>query len=113
MANLSLERVLKALMNLGLSRRDAEVYIYLASKGPQKAANIAETLKLNKQQLQSTLKNLQNRKIVKATFEYSAQFKALPFETALDLLTEAKRKETRRIEESKREILSHWRSISN
>jgi sugar-specific transcriptional regulator TrmB len=109
----SLERVLKALMNLGLSQKEAEVYVYLATKGPQKAANIAETLKLTRPQLQSTLKNLQDKKIVKATFEYSAQFSALPFETALDLLTEKKRKETRHIEENKQEILSHWRSISN
>ena len=110
---MSLERVLKALTTLGLTQREAEVFVYLATKGPQRMANIANTLKLNKQQLQSTLKNLQSRKIVKATLEYSAQFSALPFETALDLLTEAKRKETRRIEDNKREILSHWRSISS
>ena len=38
---MSHERVLKALMSLGLSRTDAEVYVFLATKGPQKARNIA------------------------------------------------------------------------
>jgi sugar-specific transcriptional regulator TrmB len=107
----SLERVLKALTKLGLSQKETEVYVYLATKGPQKAKNIAETLKLNKQQLCSTLKSLQNKRIVNVTHEYSAQFSALPFEKTLDLLAEAKKKETQHIEENKKEILSHWRSM--
>ena len=109
---MSLERVLKALTKLGLSQREAEVYVYLATKGPQKAGNIAETLKLNKQHLCSILKSLQNKRIVNVTREYSAQFSALPFETALDILAEAKRKEAQSIEENKEEILSHWRSMT-
>ena len=109
---MSLERVLKALTKLGLSQREAEVFIYLATKGPQKAGNIAETLNLNKQYLCSTLKSLQNKRIINATLEYSAQFSALPFETTLDLLAEAQRKEAQRIEENKEEILSHWRSMT-
>lgn len=98
-------------MNLGLSQREAEVYVYLASNGPQKAGNIAETLKLNKQHLQFTLKGLQNKRIIKATLKYSVQFSALPFEKALDLLAEAKRKETQRIEENKDELIAHWLSM--
>jgi len=107
----SLERVLKALMNLGLSRRDCEVYVCLATKGPQKAGNIADTLKLNKQQLYTSLKNLQNKRIVTITLEYSARFSALPFEKAIDLLAEAKRKEAQNIEQNKKEILSDWHSM--
>jgi sugar-specific transcriptional regulator TrmB len=108
----SLERVLKALSKLGLTQREAEVYVYLATKGPQKAGNIAETLKLSKQYLCSTLKSLQNKRIINVTLKYSAQFNALPFETALDLLAEAQRKEAQHIEENKEEILSHWRSMT-
>lgn len=106
-----MERVLKALTKLGLSQIEAEVYIYLATKGPQRAGAIAETLNLSKQYLCSTLKSLQNRKIINATREYSTQFSALPFETAIDLLAEAQRKEAQRIEENKETILSHWRSM--
>jgi len=108
----SLERVLKALTKLGLSQREAEIYIYLATKGPQKAGNIAETLNLNKQYLCSTLKSLQNKKIINVTREYSAQFSALPFEKALNLLAQTKRKEAQHIEENKEEIIANWRSMS-
>lgn len=109
---MSLERVLKALTKLGLSQKEAEVYVYLATKGPQKSGNIAATLKLNKQHLCAVLKNLQNKRIVNVTREYSAQFTALPFEKALDLLAEAKRKEAQSIEENKKEIIANWGSIT-
>ncbi len=106
---MSHERVLNALVSLGLSRRAAEVYIYLATKGPQKMADIVGTLRLNKQQeLHSALENLQDKRIVKATFNYSAHYSALPFEKAIDLLLEAKRKEAQSIEQNKEEILSDW-----
>lgn len=108
---MSLERVLKALTKLGLSQREAEVYIYLATKGPQKAGNIAETLNLNKQYLCFTLKSLKNKRVVNATLEYSAQFSALPFKKALDLLAETRRKEAQHIEENKEEIIANWRSM--
>jgi sugar-specific transcriptional regulator TrmB len=111
MTKLSHERVLKALVSLGLSQVEARVYVYLASEGPQKVENIAKTLKLDKQHLHSTMKSLQNKRIVNATLEYSAQFSALPFEIALDSLVEAKRKKVQRIEENKEEIISYWRSM--
>ena len=109
---MSLELVLMALIKLGLSQREAEVFIYLATKGPQKAGNIAVALNLNKRYLCSTLKSLENRKIVNVAREYSTQFSALQFETVIDLLAEAQRKEAQRIEEKKETILLHWRSMS-
>jgi len=104
--------VLKALVSLGLSRRAAEVYVYLATKGPQKTADIASTLKLKKQQeLYSALKNLQEKRIVRANLNYSAHYSALPFEKAIDLLLEVKRKDAQSIEQNREEILSEWHSI--
>ena len=42
---LSLERVIKALIGLGLSRVEAEVYVYLAKKGPQTLVDLTRDLK--------------------------------------------------------------------
>jgi sugar-specific transcriptional regulator TrmB len=107
---MSLERVLKALMNLGLSQTDAEIYVYLATEGPQEVRNIAENLRLSRQQLGSSLKSLQKKKIIILSLEYSARFSALPFEKTMALLIEAKREESQRIEQNKEEILSEWHS---
>jgi predicted transcriptional regulator len=62
--------MLKAVIDLGLSNNDAKVYIFLATKAPQKANDIAEALRMNKQRLYPSLKNLQNRGIVNCSCEY-------------------------------------------
>jgi sugar-specific transcriptional regulator TrmB len=109
MPNLSLERVLQAFMNLGLSRRESEVYVHLATKGPQKATGIADALKLNKQkELYPALENLQNKGVVTTSLEFSTRFDALPFEKAIDLLMKASKEEVQDIEEKREEIISHW-----
>jgi sugar-specific transcriptional regulator TrmB len=95
---------------------DAQIYILLAKKGPQKAIEIGKTLKMSKPQLYRSLKSLEGRGIVSATLEHPAKFSALPFEKALDLLAKAKMKkaleEAQRIQENKDELLASWQSLT-
>jgi sugar-specific transcriptional regulator TrmB len=109
---LSLERVLKTLESFGLSRMDAEVYVYLAKKGPQKGLDIADALKIRKQQLNFILKNLQSKGVVTASPEHPALFSAVAFEKALDLLVEANMEQAKAIKETKEELLSSWRNMT-
>jgi sugar-specific transcriptional regulator TrmB len=105
------ERVLKALVSLGLSRTDAHVYVYLATKGPQKAENITDALKLQERLLVQILENLQSKGVVNSTLEQSSLFFAIPFEKALELLMKAHLKETQNIEQNKGEIFSKWQAM--
>ncbi len=109
---MSQEKVLKTLESLGLAKLDAQVYIFLGKKGPQKASEIAKALKIRKQRLYDTLRNLESKGIVSATLEHPAKFSALQFEKALDLFLKAKIEEAQRIEGEKAELFSYWRSIS-
>ena len=108
---MSLERVLKALVSVGLSETDARVYVYLALKGPDKAGSIVDNLKIRKQQLYPILKTLQDKGVVAASPERPALFSALAFEKALDLLLEANMEQAKAIEETKQELLSNWRDM--
>ena len=110
---MSLERIFKALVKLGFSETDARVYIFLATKEPNIARNIAEALKINKQQIYLSLKRLQAKEIVNSTNEQPATFSALAFEEALDKLLAAKTEEAKNLEQSKEEILSVWRTNGN
>ena len=113
---MSQERVIETLMSFGLTRLDAQVYILLAKKGPQKAIEIGKVLKISKPQLYRCLKNLESQGIVSATLEHPAKFSALSFEKTLDLLSKAKMRksleEAQRIQDTKNEILANWRAIS-
>jgi sugar-specific transcriptional regulator TrmB len=108
--HLSKEWMLKTLENLGLKHLDAEVYVYLAQSNPQKARDIAEALETYKQQLYRSLRKLQRKGMVSASQERPARFSAVSFDKVLDLFIKNNREEAQRIEESKEQILSMWRS---
>lgn len=108
---MSQEEVLKTLVSFGLTEIDAQVYVFLAKKGAQKGRDICKALKITKQQLYPSLKNLKKRGIVSSTIEHPARFSAIPFEKVLDLFIKAKMEETQRLQKSKDEILSKWQAL--
>jgi sugar-specific transcriptional regulator TrmB len=103
--------MLKTLVGLGLRELDAEVYVFLATNGPQEAKNIAIALKLYRQQLYRSLKNLQSKGIVNASPEQPVRFSAVLFERVLELFLKAKIEQQQTLQESKEELLSSWRKI--
>jgi sugar-specific transcriptional regulator TrmB len=102
----------KTLVKLGFTEKDANVYVYLATEGPQRAIKIAEALKIYKQHLYRILKNLQSKGIINASPEYPARYSAVLFEKVLDLLIKAKMEQQQALQRSKEELLSTWRSIT-
>ena len=108
---MSLERVVRTLEGFGLKRVDAEVYVYLAKRGPQKGIDIADPLKIRKQQLYPILKTLQSKGVVTASPEHPALFSAVAFETALHLLVEANMEQAKAMKETKEELLSSWKAV--
>ena len=109
---MSLERVLKTLQSFGFAKRDAEVYVYLAKKGPQKPLEIASALKIRRHHLLRILKNLQAKGIVTVIHEQSTYFSAIAFEKTLDLLIKTNIEQAKSIKETKQELLSNWRNMT-
>jgi sugar-specific transcriptional regulator TrmB len=99
------------LVDLGFDQVDAQVYVFLAKKGMQKARDIYKATKLTKQQLYPSLKRLQSKGVVNSTFEHPARFNAIPFERVLDIFIKAKIEETRNLQKSKTEILANWKNL--
>ena len=106
------EMLLKALVSLGLTEVDAEIYLLLAREGPQKGRNVAEVLKLYKQQLYKSLKRLQKKGVINATLERPARFSAVSLEKILDFLIEAKKEQALTLQANREELLSTWRSMN-
>jgi sugar-specific transcriptional regulator TrmB len=98
-------------MDLGLSKTDAEVYIFLAIKAPQKATDIANALRMKKQRLYPCLRNLQNKGIITCTYEHPKLFSAVPIEEALNSFINASLKDAQHMEKNRKRILSFWRSM--
>jgi sugar-specific transcriptional regulator TrmB len=109
---LSLRKVLKSLTDIGLKRAEAKVYFYLAKRGPKKASEIVNALKMKKQQLYPLIKSLQNKGIISSSMDRPTKFSAVQFEKVLDFFAKTKIEEAKIIEDNKDKLLSDWESIT-
>jgi sugar-specific transcriptional regulator TrmB len=106
---MSLERIIKALINLGLSRSEADVYVFIAKKGSQKVIDLTRNLNYSKHKISTTLKTLTTKELVSKD---GTMFFALPFEEALELLINQEKEQAKSIEESKKQLLVSWKNGS-
>lgn len=107
---MSQHRVFKALMSLGLSKTNAQVYVFLANAGPQSVEEMVDELKLNEAVLRRSLQALSRKRIVFLS-QSPASFHALPFDEALKLLAKEQLKKVEDVEQKKSEILSKWQKM--
>jgi sugar-specific transcriptional regulator TrmB len=102
---LSLERVIKALERLGLTRVEAEVYVFTAKNGSQTILELCKTLNYSKRQVNSTLKTLIEQTLIT---KKGTNYQAIPFEKTLELLIEREKQQTQFVQERKEELLANW-----
>ena len=106
------EELLRIMVDLGIKKLDAEIYLLLATNGSKKGRVISNELKINKTQLYRSLKKLQSKGMVNASPEHPARFSAVLFDKFLDLLIKAKKEQAKTLQASEKELLSSWRSIT-
>ena len=107
---MSLKRIIKVLASLSLSQTDAQVYIYLATNGPNKARAIVDYLNVNRGQVYKSLKRLQNKGVAIASDERPIEFSAVPFEDVLDILMKIKKEQAKVLQAIKKELLLDFRT---
>ncbi len=105
---MSLERVLRLLQDLGLSRDEAEVYVYLAKKGPQTINTLAVNLKKNRPKIVEALKGLEGKQITTRKSKRSTIFLVIPFEKLLTNYAKVKFSKAKGIEQARFSMLADW-----
>lgn len=103
---MSLERIINALIENGLTKIQAEVYVYLAKKGPKTIEHLTKTLIFNRKELGKTLNSLQRMGLITKN---QVLFCALPFEEVLTLFIETKKEEAHSFNKTK-ELLGNWKN---
>ena len=104
--------VTKFLQILGLSKREIQVYMFLAKSGVQSTSFVAKRLKMERVQAYRTFKKLQEKGFIEATLERPTRFTIVPFENLVDTFINAKKNEVLNLNEQKQNLLSAWQSIS-
>jgi len=105
-------RLFEILRELGLSKREADIYLFLSRKGPQKAQSVAVRLKIDRAQTYRSLTSLREKGIVELTIEAPTRYIAVPIEPLLESYLKGKKNEVARIEAEKTDIINYFKSIS-
>lgn len=80
------QTTIEALETLGLTGREASVYVTILLKQQMKAGEIARDLKIHRLDAYNILKSLQEKDMVTATLSKPMVFKAVPIESVINLL---------------------------
>jgi sugar-specific transcriptional regulator TrmB/predicted transcriptional regulator len=104
--------VTRFLQLLGLSKREIQVYMFLAKSGVQSTSFVAKRLKMERVQAYRTFKKLQEKGFIEATLERPTRFTIVPFEALVDNFINAKKNEVTNLSDQKQNLLTAWTSIS-
>ena len=104
--------VTRFLQMLGLSKREIQVYMFLAKSGVQSTSFVAKRLKMERVQAYRTFKKLQEKGFIEATLERPTRFTIVPFSALVDNFISTKKTEVAALTEQKQNLLTAWQSIS-
>jgi sugar-specific transcriptional regulator TrmB/predicted transcriptional regulator len=104
--------VTRFLQILGLSKREIQVYMFLAKSGVQSTSFVAKRLKMERVQAYRTFKKLQEKGFIEATLERPTRFTIVPFSALVDNFITAKRNEVANLSDQKQNLITAWESIS-
>ena len=90
---------------------DAQVYVYLAKKGPHEEKDIANALKITKRQLCFSLESLMSKGMVSTAPEPSVKYSATALEKVLAQIMKTRKEQAEALQASRDELLSTWRSM--
>ena len=83
--------IVAELQEYGLTRNEARVLVFLAKTGPSKASEVARAVQINRTETYRTIRNLQRRSLVEATFERPVRFQSVPFDRCLRILIDERK----------------------
>ena len=110
---MSEKAITKFLQALGFSKREVQIYMFLAKSGVQSTSFVAKRLKMERVQAYRTFKKLQEKGFIEATLERPTRFTVVPFEKLFEGFLETRKSEVTSLNEQKEALLSAWQSVSS
>ena len=104
--------IIQFLRNLGLSRRETDVYLFLAKSGVSSTSFVAKRLKIERVQAYRIFKKMQEKGFIETTLEKPTRFTAVPFEELLQSYINTKKTEVQKLVDQQESLTSSWRASS-
>jgi len=102
---LAQEKVIEGLTDFGLTKDEAEAYVFLLRAGARPAGVAARKLKINRMKAYRILKALEEKGLVEMIVGRPAKFQSVPLKEALDRQLGEIRTKASRLEKSEKGIL--------
>lgn len=105
--------MLRILEGVGISKVEAEVYVYLARWGPTRSIDLAVNIGKTQPQINSILRRLNKKGVVKYSKCRSRLFSALDFGEVIERYVKLNMEQAKVIEEVKEQLLSSLGSATH
>ncbi len=109
---MSLKRALQTMKDLGLTEREAMIYLFLSKRGPLEEDELAFALNISKNRLCLSLKNLETKKMIKVSQKNTAKYSAITLEKVLNESMKKSILIAKDLQAKKDELLAIWHEMS-
>jgi sugar-specific transcriptional regulator TrmB/pimeloyl-ACP methyl ester carboxylesterase len=100
------------LTDFGLTKKEAEVYLFLAKYEILTGGEIAKQKKIARSLVYRILKSLQSKGLVETTLETPTRFIAIPLDKVIDLIIKTKQDEALQVQKLKKTLIEDWKKVT-
>lgn len=108
---LTLEKIKNELINFGLTKSQAKVFIYLGKYGSKTASEIAKALQLPRTETYHLVNSLQNIGLVVAELNHPTKYNALEMKEAISTLVNQEQERIDNLANKEESITAMWKEI--
>ncbi len=108
---LTLDKIRNELINFGLTKRQAKVFIYLGKYGSKTASEIAKTLQLPRTETYHLVNSLQNIGLVLAELDHPTKYSAMEMKEAVNTLVKQEQERIDILANKEESISEMWKEI--
>ena len=108
---IDLEKICNELLNFGLTKNQAKVFIYLGKYGAKTSPEVCKALKLPRTETYNVLNDLLNLGIVSSEFNHPTKYSALPMNQAILTLVQEAQENVNKLAKKELDVAKLWNKI--
>ena len=108
---IDLEKICNELLNFGLTKNQAKVFIYLGKYGSKTSPEVCRALKLPRTETYNVLNDLLNLGIISSEFHHPTKYSALPMNQAILTLVREAQENVNKLSKKELEVSKLWNKV--
>jgi len=108
---IELEKICGELLNFGLTKNQAKVFIYLGKYGSKTSPEVCKALKLPRTETYNVLNDLLNLGIISSEFNHPTKYSSLPMNQAILTLVREAQQNVNKLAKKELEVAKLWNKV--